>query len=99
MVFSIASQVKEKQDTKQIISDITQGLDEHLENIEQRVKENKISPRESCVLIKRNEHLRAKIHEASSAPPSSPLVIIDLTGSTDIIDLTSDMELSDSDSL
>ena len=49
--------------------------------------------------LDRNEQLRAKILEASSAPPSSPPIIIDLTDSPDVIDLTSDMELSDLDSL
>ena len=36
LVFAIASQVKEKQDTKQIVSDIRQELDEHLSSVIQK---------------------------------------------------------------
>ena len=46
LVFAIASQVKEKQDTKQIISDIKQGLDEHLEAVSQKQQEGRITTQE-----------------------------------------------------
>ena len=108
LVFAIASQVKEKQDTKQIISDIKQGLDEHLEAITLKQQEGQMTTQELRRQPDRNERLRPKIHEASSAPPSGPPVIIDLTtppdvidltASPDVIDLTSDMELSEVDLL